>query len=64
MNGNGQIDGGDANAYLLYEADPEEFARRYPNVDPIESGDITEDGVTDNRDLLEFMHILIRFTSL
>ncbi|GIV01599.1 MAG: hypothetical protein KatS3mg015_0429 [Fimbriimonadales bacterium] len=64
MNGNGQIDGGDANAYLLYEADPKEFARRYPNVDPIESGDITEDGVTDNRDLLEFMHILIRFTSL
>lgn len=64
MNGSGAIDGGDPEAFLLYETDPDEFARRYPNVDPIKNGDINEDGVTNNLDLLEFIPVLIRFTEL
>lgn len=62
MNGNGMIDGGDAGAYLLYEVDPDEFAKRFPEVDPIATGDINQDGVVNNIDLLEFMPVLIAFT--
>jgi hypothetical protein len=62
MNGNGLIDGPDADAYLLYEVDPDEFRNRYPNVDPIKTGDINMDGVVNNLDLLEFIPVMIVFT--
>jgi hypothetical protein len=62
MNGNGLIDGPDAEAYLLYEVDPDEFRNRYPNVDPIKTGDINLDGVVNNLDLLEFIPVMIVFT--
>ena len=62
MNGNGRIDGPDAGAFLLYEVDPEEFARRYPEVDPIAAGDINQVGKVDNNDLLEFIPVMIVFT--
>jgi hypothetical protein len=62
MNGNGRIDGPDADAFLLYEVDPAEFARRYPDVDPILAGDINQDGVVNNLDLLEFIPVMIVFT--
>jgi len=62
MNGNGRIDGPDAHAFLLYEVDPDEFARRYPDVDPIAAGDINQDGTVNNNDLLEFIPVLIAFS--
>lgn len=64
MTGDRRIDGLDAEAFLLYEFDPAEFARRFPGVDPLKAGDINGDGVTNNLDLLEFMAVLFVFSEL
>ncbi len=58
MNGNGEFNNLDINPFVMAVTDPGNFAKEYPDVDPIVAGDFNGDGSFDNLDITGFVNAL------
>ena len=58
MNGDGLVDFGDINPFVLALANPEAYAQQYPQLDANLSGDMNGDGVLDFADINGFVALL------
>ncbi len=58
MNGDGQVNFGDINPFVLALSNPDTYAQQYPTVDADLAGDMNGDGQLDFRDINGFVALL------
>ena len=60
MNGDGRVDRDDVDVFVLALADPQAYARRYPQLDRVARGDFNDDGVLDWADIEHFVEQVLQ----
>ena len=59
MNGDDQLDKFDVDAFLAALVDPDGYARKYPDLDPVLRGDVNGDGMLDVLDVERFVDLIL-----
>ena len=60
LNGDGEINAFDIEPFVIALFDPDEFQRRFPNVNRVAAGDLNQDGAVDAFDIEPFLELLFR----
>lgn len=60
LNGDGEINAFDIEPFVIALFDPDEFQRRFPNVNRVAAGDLNQDGALDAFDIEPFLELLFR----